>query len=173
MHFHGFSLAGVLNAPKISSNIKIPIWSARSSSSGAGGLWDVRMALQPMSCSISNCLSAAGILNAAPMAPRSWCWFTPWMYTLSPFTLNPSPLYWTERIPKRVLYSSMAWPLLRSLVIATYRFGSWDGRGPQSRGFCSVTVLLIVCFFPGPRDNLEVGNWPTLSPAFPETGSKT
>ena len=54
-----------------SSITKKPIRSQRSSNSGAGGLWLVRMALQPIVLRISSCRSMARRLTADPRQPKS------------------------------------------------------------------------------------------------------
>ena len=77
--------------------------SHRSSSSGAGGLWLVRMALHPISLSISICRSRARRLMAVPRAPRSWWSHTPWRLTRSPLSKKPfSGSNWIVRMPKVV-----------------------------------------------------------------------
>ena len=77
--------------------------SASSSSSGAGGLWLVRMAFTPMRFMISSWRSVARRLTAAPSAPRSWCMQTPCSCTRRPFSRKPlSGPYSIVRMPKGV-----------------------------------------------------------------------
>src|SRR5665647_2774572 len=74
---------------KASSMTMKPMRSHRSRSSGAGGLCDVRMPLQPISFSISSCLSIALVLTAAPRHPRSWWLHTPSIFKGLPLRKNP------------------------------------------------------------------------------------
>jgi hypothetical protein len=83
----------------VSSSItSSPIRSVSSSSSGAGGLWLVRMALAPIAFMISSWRVTARRLKAAPSAPRSWCRQTPWMGTRAP--LSKKPLSGSKRIAR-------------------------------------------------------------------------
>src|SRR5256886_5760623 len=62
---------------KASSSTMKPMRSVRSSSSGAGGLWEVRSAFTPIAFMIWSCRSRARVFTAAPKLPRSWCRHTP------------------------------------------------------------------------------------------------
>ena len=68
---------GISHMSKASSITSRPMRSVSSSSSGAGGLWLVRIAFTPIDFIISNWRSSARRLIAAPSAPRSWCMQTP------------------------------------------------------------------------------------------------
>ena len=90
-----------------STIIMNPISSHSSTSSGAGMLWEVRMASQPMSFSSVSWRRRAALLTAAPSGPRSWWLHTPWNLRGLPLSINPlSATMATERMPKRVAYSS-------------------------------------------------------------------
>ena len=101
-----------------------PMRSVRSSSSGAGGLCDVRIALTPMSRMISSCRSSARVFTAAPRAPRSWCRHTPRIFTGVPLRMNPrSGSNTNVRTPNGVSYSSQGFPPHTTRDTARYRYG--------------------------------------------------
>ena len=94
---------GISHMSKASSITSRPMRSVSSSSSGAGGLWLVRMALTPIDFMISNCRSRARRLMAAPSAPRSWCMQTPLKRCCRPFSRKPLSLeYSMVRMPNGV-----------------------------------------------------------------------
>ena len=99
-----------------------------SSTSGAGGLWDVRIALSPMSLSIWRRFSMARWLTAAPRAPRSWWLHMPLSFILVPF--SEKPVFASNakvRMPNGVVYVSTTEPPTDTVVTTEYRVGD-EGR---------------------------------------------
>ncbi len=84
----------------------MPISSHALTSSGAGMLWEVRMALTPISFIMRTCRRIAASLTAAPKGPRSWWLHTPLNCVLLPLRKNPLPGMTSRvRMPNRVVYS--------------------------------------------------------------------
>ena len=65
------------NLPKGSTIIIKPISSHSSTNSGAGMLWEVRMASHPISLSRASWWRNAARLTAEPKGPKSWWLHTP------------------------------------------------------------------------------------------------
>ena len=88
---------------RVSSSTSMPSSSQASSSSGVGGLCDVRSALQPISCSLRTrkCCTASG--SATPTPAWSWWLHVPFTLTGLPFRKKPcSASNLRSRMPKRV-----------------------------------------------------------------------
>ena len=127
---------------KASSITMKPMRSVRSSSSGAGGLCEVRIALAPIARMISSCRSIARVFTAAPSAPRSWCRHTPRIFTWRPFKKNPeSGRKTNDRTPNGVVYASQTLRPHITSERALYRYGR---SSDQRTGCGSVKSCAIV-----------------------------
>ena len=135
--------------------------SVSSSSSGAGGLCEVRIALTPIARMISSWRSMARVFTAAPSAPRSWCRHTPRIFTRRPFRKNPeSALKTNDRNPNGVVYVSHALFPHMTRATARYKYGrSSDQRaGRAIVRSCAISVTES----PGTRPVVD-----TTATAFP------
>ena len=75
------------------------------------GLWAVRMALQPMERSFRRRRNRASSYAATPIHPKSWCMFTPFIFTDFPFRRKPSSASnLMLRIPNFVVFLSITYP---------------------------------------------------------------
>ena len=97
----------------------MPSLSHASRSSGAGALWEVRIALQPISRSLLILYSCSSYVRAEPTHAKSWCRQAPRISSLLPFRKNPSSgSNLIERTPYAALSVSVRFPQATVVVIS-------------------------------------------------------
>jgi hypothetical protein len=107
-----------------SSHTSMPKRSHASSASGDGGLWAVRIALNPAALRTSISRSSLRANATAPIGPWLLWMQAPRTFVAVPLSRKPSvPFHSNDRIPKVVVVESTSLPSTRTSVRAWYRVG--------------------------------------------------